>query len=114
MGMREAVRATFLNTFYGALQKGERGIGALAIDKDGEHVLNRRVEGVFGLKVVPNRVGFLILLEFVFRAVCSSLQAPAVRSVAHALPSLVAKTWRATSVGSPVLKYSSSDLPCSC
>ena len=62
------MRATILNAFDSTLQKGERGIWALAVDKDGGHTLDGRVEGEFSLEVVPNRIGFRILLEFAFRA----------------------------------------------
>ena len=67
VGMGEVVRATILNAFDGTLQKGERGIGTLAVDKNGGHTLDGRVEGEFSLEVVPNRIGFRILLELAFR-----------------------------------------------
>ena len=68
VGIGEVVGAAILDAFHSTLQKGERGIGALAVDKGGGHALDGRVEGVFGLEVVANRVNFRVLLEFPFRA----------------------------------------------
>lgn len=68
VGMSEVVGAAILNALHSTLQKGERGVGALAVDKGGGHALDGRVEGVFSLEVVTNRVSFRVLLKFPFRA----------------------------------------------